>query len=362
MKLLTTLLVSTILFTNCLTAQNTHDKSATLPYFFAPSTGTYADLVGATSINGGITWDDPNFTIPLGFSFQYFSTSITSIYFNSNGTKLRGGVISVTNATSGISPVIRVFDEDLYDNGNIWPSSGGSPGSESPLSYKLEGAPGSQIFKLEWNNVNEYTLESLDTSLADFFNFQLWLYEGTNDIEIHFGPSNITFPTGPYDNSADTMAVSGSSGPTIALMPAYDYPNNLYSSPGLALTGSPTAPTAVESDHVPELNGTVPDGMIYKFKRVAVGIDENNVENIAIDLYPNPTNNTSTVSFNLSDTKNFKLSTYDILGNEVTTVKEQKLSAGHHSYKIDLTKHPSGVYFVKVRLGDQIITKKIHKN
>ncbi|MFT5764211.1 MAG: hypothetical protein ACI8X3_001641, partial [Saprospiraceae bacterium] len=40
------------------------------PYYFTVGNGTYEDLTGTTSINNGMTWDDPEFVFPLGFDVE----------------------------------------------------------------------------------------------------------------------------------------------------------------------------------------------------------------------------------------------------------------------------------------------------
>ena len=83
----------------------------------------------------------------------------------------------------------------------------------SPISYATEGEAGSQIFKLQYKNAG-FLGEEPDTSglLPSSINFQIWFYEGSNDIEIHFGPSNFAAPfeeiddfTGPLIALADSI-------------------------------------------------------------------------------------------------------------------------------------------------------------
>lgn len=60
----------------CALAFNVHSQS----YDFSATTGSYSDLVASTTLNKGMTWDDPQFTIPIGFNFQYFNTTLNHIY------------------------------------------------------------------------------------------------------------------------------------------------------------------------------------------------------------------------------------------------------------------------------------------
>ena len=43
-------------------------------YNFEVTKGAYTDLIGSTSLNDSITWDDNQFVIPIGFDFQFFNS------------------------------------------------------------------------------------------------------------------------------------------------------------------------------------------------------------------------------------------------------------------------------------------------
>ena len=57
--------------------------------------------------------------------------------------------------------------------------------------------------------------------------------------------------------------------------------------------------------------------------------------------------------------KHVKLIVYDIQGKEVTTLVNEKLSAGSYEVEWDGTGYPSGVYFYKLETEDFIDTKKM---
>jgi hypothetical protein len=153
-------------------------KAQTFPYTFNSFSDTYTDLGSAAiSINEGMTWDDPAYVVPLGFEFSLFGQSITELHFLGLGGVLAGADYYT------ISPVIIVYNSDLVDRGYFT----GDP-SQSPISYVLEGTAPNRIFKLEWKNAGFYD-DFMDGD--SYVNFQLWLYETTNTIEIRFGPREI---------------------------------------------------------------------------------------------------------------------------------------------------------------------------
>jgi len=80
--------------------------------------------------------------------------------------------------------------------------------------------------------------------------------------------------------------------------------------------------------------------------------------------YPNPFNPTTHIDFNLVRTCQVKLEIYNIIGNKVKTLVNERLEAGHKSIiwdgKDDQNKEvASGIYFYKLRTGDYAKAKKM---
>lgn len=75
--------------------------------------------------------------------------------------------------------------------------------------------------------------------------------------------------------------------------------------------------------------------------------------------YPNPFNPATKISFSLPKEGFTKLTVYDLLGNQVSTLVKEKLSAGTHSVNFDATNLPSGVYLYSLSSGSHSSTKKM---
>ncbi|MCL5030276.1 MAG: T9SS type A sorting domain-containing protein [Bacteroidetes bacterium] len=76
--------------------------------------------------------------------------------------------------------------------------------------------------------------------------------------------------------------------------------------------------------------------------------------------YPNPFNPTTTIKFSLPAGENIVLKVYDILGNEVFTLINNKyMSAGDYNVSFDGSRLPSGTYIYKLTAGEYIETKKM---
>lgn len=75
--------------------------------------------------------------------------------------------------------------------------------------------------------------------------------------------------------------------------------------------------------------------------------------------YPNPFNPTTAISYQLSVNGNVKLSIFDMLGKEVTTLVNEKKPAGSYTVQWKATGMPSGIYFYRVQMGVFTETKKL---
>ncbi|HAY33781.1 MAG TPA: T9SS C-terminal target domain-containing protein, partial [Bacteroidetes bacterium] len=75
--------------------------------------------------------------------------------------------------------------------------------------------------------------------------------------------------------------------------------------------------------------------------------------------YPNPFNPGTIISYELRISSNVKLRVYDILGNEVTTLINEKQSAGSYSVKFNGSGIASGVYFYRLETNDIVQTKRM---
>lgn len=105
-------------------------------------------------------------------------------------------------------------------------------------------------------------------------------------------------------------------------------------------------------------------GVVWKRDLIDFGIT--NVENISNEIpasfhiyqnYPNPFNPTTTIKFSLNKETKVRLLIYDILGNTVNELVNEKLQAGYHSVNWNGTDKngnsvSSGVYFYELIAND----------
>lgn len=75
--------------------------------------------------------------------------------------------------------------------------------------------------------------------------------------------------------------------------------------------------------------------------------------------YPNPFNPHTTIKFQIPKDDIVTLKIFNILGQEVTTLINEKRSAGYYDIKWNATNVPSGVYFYKLTAGNFTSIKKM---
>ena len=253
MKLIFSLFITLLVIFNTQAQSNSKSKShffknpsalqrqqGTFIYDLATSMEPYVELTGATSINNGEIWDDPEYVINLPFEFLLNETIVTSLQFF--------GLGALFEAPTGVPDVytnIFPFEVDLLDRGELEGLE-----SLSPISYKVDGNPGSRIYKLEYKNAGSYAEYAEMNTMDMYINFQMWLYEETNMIQFRFGPSSIDDPALFYEDLSGAFIGTGD----------YDEANDILFN-GHFITGDAANPS-MSAQFFP-IDGTPADGMVY---------------------------------------------------------------------------------------------------
>ena len=77
-----------------------------------------------------------------------------------------------------------------------------------------------------------------------------------------------------------------------------------------------------------------------------------------LDIYPNPTAGYFTIEFDIDQSENVSTEIYDHLGSKIYST-EVLGHVGAYKKGINLKRLPSGLYYVRIKIGDEIINKKI---
>ena len=102
----------------------------------------------------------------------------------------------------------------------------------------------------------------------------------------------------------------------------------------------------------------------YNFDFSITSVNSNSFESTPTEYklaqnYPNPFNPSTTISFAIPNKANVKLSVYSSLGEKVTELLNENLSAGNHQVSFDASNLSSGLYFYKISAGNFINVKKM---
>lgn len=79
-----------------------------------------------------------------------------------------------------------------------------------------------------------------------------------------------------------------------------------------------------------------------------VGISESEADNFNLNAYPNPFNESTTVSYTLNKSQNITIRVYDLLGNVVLDVLNDNQAQGDHTLVINRGSLQSGIYLLKL--------------
>ncbi len=104
-------------------------------------------------------------------------------------------------------------------------------------------------------------------------------------------------------------------------------------------------------------------GAAWIFTRGAIGFAEKG-EPIPLRLalvqnYPNPFNPSTTITYELPNSSEVRLSVLDILGREVSVLVNRRENAGSYEVQFEGSRLASGVYFYRLQAGSFVETKKL---
>lgn len=190
------------------------------------------------------------------------------------------------------------------------------------------------VMIIEWVNMG-----LLGHPVSDFVNFQLWIYNNRDVVEMRYGASEVT---------GNQAFQSGYNGPAInfarrhiSFTPAYD---NTW------LKGDPNAPERTTSNAYTALDGTPDSGTVYRFYAVevdtmpsdtATGIAQVGTNENAWTIYPNP----AAGSVNIAGTQNaVGFQWYDVRG--IRLPSSGRLNHGQQEIE---TPSASGIYILELR-------------
>ena len=92
---------------------------------------------------------------------------------------------------------------------------------------------------------------------------------------------------------------------------------------------------------------------------IPTGIEDQDAANYSVLIFPNPANTAFTIEYLLSKTDNVSYEIMDITGRIITSSEAGKQPGGLHQVAFQTAGFSGGMYYVKMKIGTEFITKKL---
>jgi len=272
------------------------------------------------STNAGLNWDSSGLYLPQVGTEAGWNNSLihrnNQIWFGTNNSKIyyssNAGTVWNSQATTGELNSYAVWFRGLSSSPEGF--AGGSTllkTSNSGINWNTQASMGTGNFGGVTGGPYIITDNPLDYFYIYYVRGNNIIY-GSSDRGATWGPQH-TAPAGTYRHiganylASEFWAVRDNGGITYMFM----------------------NPTGIN-----QIGNEVPD----KFT-----LDQN---------FPNPFNPTTTIKFSIQTAQYVTLKVYDILGNEIETLVNEKQNPGSYSVEFDASNNPSGIYYYKLEAGD----------
>ena len=265
---------------------------------------------------------------------MYFDKTLNSLFSSSGDFSLSNRPDMYFNTFSFLSPLnarISYYDDPEYD-----------------ISYLTEGEEGNRVCKIEWNNVTLHG--GLSDYESNFANLQLWLYEDSGAMDLHFGDSFIS----------DPILVFEDPGPSITMINEFNG-SLLEFDEYFILDGDPENPSFgypkfVNNEFVEDfhLDSMPANGTIYKFSRRIVNTEEISELSSQFSVHPNPSKSNISIDTQMDVTS---IKSVSILNNNGALMKTIDSDYGN----INIEPLTSGVYNIQILTDEGLASKRFVK-
>jgi len=294
-----------------------------------------AILIDSSSFDYENGWDDPEFSVPIGFTFSFLGNEIETLDQVGLGSLMAGIPTSSMPLFYGLMPV----SFDLADRGLV---------DEEPslIRYQTTGMPGERVFAIEWYNAGLYeeVFSSDSTGTESSLNFQIWLYE--NDYSIEFRYGSCIYPD-PFDPFAE---------PSIAAI-FLDFNPSSYEGDILTLSGHPAVCIIENVNNVGDLEMYSLDyylnAMVYRFEPTSIPFLINENKLISCSTYPNPTGSNLTIDLGDLNGVNTSIKLYD---SSSKLVFEKQANS---TIMIDVSGYAKGIYSIEILTSEQVLRSQV---
>lgn len=314
-----------MLFTLMIISLGFISRAQTPFYSFSQYTSAYVELPSPISVNGSTVWNYSGST-----PSAYFPLDIATLvsYFEvfgdmNNNMRIWGGVLQFYH--SGFQQLYYLNAFGFFSPDGM--KDKGTSSTLSPISYQVVGASPNRILKVQWKNAGHAAAS------ADFINVQIWLYETSNVIEMHYGSSSIT-------NAGTTQLGIGIGHVYVPTSNPLedDFLQNSPSNPVLSMSASP-------------FYGIPADGTVYKFAPGGAAVNEINFDSF-FSVYPSPSSGVFQIT-----SEQLQITNIEIV-NELGDIVSQ-MTVNKKQETLDLSAQPNGIYFLHIKTDQGTANKKL---
>lgn len=302
-------------------------------YLFEAGTEDYQPLVSAASMIDE-PWDDPEIAFPLGFDFLHFDELTQHLLLSES----LASIALLSNLDFQTLNMILPMSADLKDRGYEIDSM------MSPILFQVSGSAGSRVATIEFREAGFWNGELADGILVDHISFQIKIFEGSGDVEIHWGPSSVTLPELDFE---------GNPGPAVGMLEGFDLFFGTVNGEVLLLSGDGADPQVHTEYQDVYVTWPIPENTVYRFYRMTIGNNDPLYKPEQTFFYPNPAKDKLYVRAEYIADITSEVKLFDADGKYRATIEDisnislSHLSAGH--YFISFTT-PKGRVIEKITL------------
>jgi predicted outer membrane repeat protein len=93
-----------------------------------------------------------------------------------------------------------------------------------------------------------------------------------------------------------------------------------------------------------------------------VGVEEPVInEKARVSIYPNPLNDHLYIDFELESESSITLDICNVSGKRMKAISGQSVAAGAQHFELKMQDLPTGIYFLRLKAGNEVVTKKVVK-
>jgi hypothetical protein len=222
-----------------------------------------------------------------------------------------------------------------------------------------------EVINDDWVTGISISLNSTATNVGQIIKGEIWKYDSALDDYFPFAETEEITITAANNNTTISPTMLGGPVKVFAgddlLVMQTNYGNG---TANVSVRTAQRVPTGVVAGVVggSVFSLTDPRALMVRLLLDPTASVDEVAKNVTIaNLYPNPTEGTSTLKFNTLVEQNVAVQVVDITGKVMFNTELGNINAGGHSVEINTNEYKAGIYFVNLMSNDGIVTKKLIK-